>query len=188
MSEYSRLRRQQLIREAEGYLEFMTFGDERQALSAANRERLGSRALAVLAQLDPKTGQRAHATFLTGLVYRAMGRFSEAIEPLLASSKLDPSNVHIWLSLGWCYKRIQRVDLAIDALQEALRNGGAEAIVHYNLACYWSLLGNVRSAVRELAQAFELDAEYREQVAGEADFDPIRSHPDFLSLVSSVIV
>lgn len=188
MNEYTRLRRQQLIREAEGYVEFMTLGGDRWSLSSANREQLGNRALAVLAKLDPKTGQRAHALHLTGLVYRAMGRFAEAIEPLLASSKLDPGNLHVGLALGWCYKRIQRIDLAIDALTETLQAHEQEAILHYNLACYWSLLGNVGSAVRSLAHAFEIDAEYRDLVATESDFDPIRSHPEFQSLVSSVIV
>jgi len=188
VNEYTRLRRQQLIREAEGYVEFMTLGGDRWSLSQVNREQLGAQALAILAKLDPQSGQRVHALLLTGLVYRAMGHHAEAIEPLIAANKLDSGNLHVGLALGWCYKRIQRLDLAIDALSEALQANEQEAILHYNLACYWSLLGNAGSAVRSLAQAFELDGEYRDRVAGESDFDPIRAHPDFQSLVSSVIV
>lgn len=188
MSEYSRLRRQQLIREAEGYVDFMSLGDERWTLSQANRDQLGGRALAVLAKLDPKGGQRGQALYLTGMVYRAMGRFADAIEPLTEANKLNPGEIHVGLALGWCYKRIHRVDLAIDALLEVLQNHDQEPIVHYNLACYWGLLGKVTAAVRCLTHAFELDPEYRDRVASESDFDPIRNHPEFQSLVSSVIV
>lgn len=188
MSEYTRLRRQQLIREAEGYVEFMALGAERWSLSQANLDLLGARALAVLAKLDPKSGQRGHALYLTGMVYRAMGRHAEAIDPLIEANKLDQGNLEVGLALGWCYKRIQRVDLAIEALTEVLQANDQEAIVHYNLACYWSLSGNVGAAVRCLAHAFELNPEYRDKVTSESDFDPIRNHPEFQSVISSVIV
>ena len=57
-----------------------------------------------------------------------------------------------------------------------------EAIVHYNLACYWSLAGDVDRALQYLAQSFDIDPRYRELVADEADFDPIRDLPDFQAL------
>ena len=100
---------------------------------------------------------------------------------------MEPQNVHIRLSLGWCYKRCRRLDLAIQSLEEALESDASQAIVHYNLACYWSLAGNVKLAVAYLSQAFELDPEYRDLVAREADFDPIRNHPHFQALASVVV-
>ena len=54
----------------------------------------------------------------------------------------EPRNVRIYLALGWCYKRIHRLDLAIETLEEALEIDSNPAlnrgILHYNLACYWS--------------------------------------------------
>jgi hypothetical protein len=59
--------------------------------------------------------------------------------------------------------------------------------VHYNLACYWSLAGNVKLSVAYLSQAFDLEPEYRDLVLREADFDPIRNHPHFQALTSVIV-
>ena len=44
-----------------------------------------------------------------------------------------------------------RLDLAIETLQDALDIEPGEAILHYNLACYWSLANNVQLALDFLA-------------------------------------
>jgi len=62
-----------------------------------------------------------------------------------------------------------------------------QAIVHYNLACYWSLARNARLAVQYLEQAFELDPAYRDLVPVEHDFDPIREHPRFQELMTVIV-
>ena len=99
----------------------------------------------------------------------------------------NPDNFHTWLALGWCNKRIGRLDLAIQSLEEALLVAPDQAIIHYNLACYWSLVNNSKLALRYLTQAFEIDPGFRDLVAGETDFDPIRDHPGFLELTSVIV-
>lgn len=187
MSDYTRLRRQQLVREAEGYLDIMTGLSDRCQLEPVLRDRLGKKALAVLAGLDTTSGQKAHALYLTGQIYRAMERYSDAVAPLKQSVALQQDSIHVWLALGWCYKRLDRIDLAIEALEQAFEVNASEAIIHYNLACYWSLAGNVKLSVMYLAQAFELDPDYRELVREESDFNPIRKHPYFQALTSVIV-
>src|SRR5437773_1688815 len=119
MSDPNRIRRQQLIRQAEGYLELITLYGERWTCAAPVRDTLASR--------------------------------------------------------------------AIETLERALEAEPEMAIVHYNLACYWSLAGNARHAVSFLAQAFELQPEYREHVLKEHDFDPIRNHPYFQALTTVIV-
>lgn len=176
------------MREVEGYIELMALGGERWPLSTANRATLGHRALEVLGKLDQTDSQRAHALLLSGLVYRAMEQYQEAIPFLEASARMDHESLQTWLALGWCHKRTGRVDLAIESMEQALDSHSAEAIVHYNLACYWALTGEVFKTIRSLSHAFELEPEYRERVAAETDFDRVRSHPDFQALLTSVIV
>ena len=106
---------------------------------------------------------------------------------LREAAEIEPQNIHIRLSLGWCYKRCRRLDLAIQALEEALEADASHAIIHYNLACYWSLAGNVKLAVAYLAQAFDLEPEYRDLVQDERDFDPIRNHPHFQALTAVIV-
>ena len=79
------------------------------------------------------------------------------------------------------------MDLAIQALEEALLVDSEEAIVHFNLACYWSLAERAQQSLAHLSQAFALDFKYRDLVDEEKDFDPIRSHPDFLALTGMIV-
>ncbi len=186
MADYQRIIRQQAIREAEGYLDLA--GIAEQWPSAVElRMRLAQRALEALGRLDPTSNRRAHVLYLTGQAYRVMHRYREAIAPLADAADLDPENISIWLALAWCHKRTSRLDLAIESLEKALVIESREAILHYNLACYWSLAGNPRIASRYLAQSFDIDPSYREMVADESDFDPIRDLPDFQSLMGAIV-
>ena len=91
------------------------------------------------------------------------------------------------MALGWCYKRIGRIDLAIEALEQARSQDPQQAIIHYNLACYWSLAGNAATALQYLAQSFSMDPQFRQLAEHEPDFDPIRSDPGFQSLTSIIV-
>ena len=184
MSQYQRIRREQLLREAEGYLDLlMSFPNCWQPRRSV-RDQLAQRALDTLARLDKGAGRRADALHLTGQALRAMERYREAIAPLQEAAEFDPENIHIWLALGWCHKRTGRLDLAIQALEEALSADSSQAIIYYNLACYWSLAGNAKLAVAYLSRALDMDPDYRDLVGAESDFDPIRAHPHFQALTS----
>lgn len=167
MSSHDRIRRQQLILQAEGYLEL---GMPRHGLE-------------VLARYGDPDSLSPHALYLQGECLRALERFAEALEPLKRAAEASPSNLHVWLALGWCYKRTGRIDLAIESLEEALSVEPNDALICYNLACYWSLAKNKRQALVYLSRAIDLKDDYRAMVADESDFDPIRADPGFQALV-----
>lgn len=187
LSTYHRVRRQQLLREAEGYLDLLMVFAEQWPLRPEVRDRIGQRVLETLDQLELDHEPHSHLLYLRGQTLRAMQRFSEAVGPLKASSELDPENLNVWLALGWCYKRCGRLDLAIQALEDAMNIDPGQGIVYYNLACYWALAKNAKLAVTYLARAFDLDPSYRDLVPDEHDFDTIRNQRDFLSLTSVVV-
>jgi tetratricopeptide (TPR) repeat protein len=187
VSKYERIRRQQILREAEGYLDLIAVVSHQWPLAPHARDRLAQRSLDALARLDRQGSCCVQARCLVGQALRIMERYAEAIAPLDEAAELDPENISIRLELGWCHKRSGRLDLAIQALEEALAVDGSEAIVHYNLACYWSLASNVKLALAYLGRAFELDSNYRDLVADEPDFDSIRNHPDFMTLTSVIV-
>jgi tetratricopeptide (TPR) repeat protein len=178
---------QQKLREAEGYLNLLHSAASHGWIPLELRQPLAGRALELLDRVAEFGHLDAAALFLRGQALRALERYEEAVVSFRRASELNPRNRHIPLALAWCYKRCQRVDLAIEALEQALLIAPGAAILYYNLACYWSLSRNVQRAVSYLCRAFELNPNYRGQVAREPDFDPIRHHPYFLS-VTSVIV
>ncbi|HAN99695.1 MAG TPA: hypothetical protein DCQ98_20730 [Planctomycetaceae bacterium] len=182
-----RVRRQQLMRQAEGYLELCLAGDEWGGATTAVRDRLVDRGLECLEELEPKPSIRAHLFRLRGQLLRVAERFDMAVDVLRQAVAAAPGDLSLYVSLGWCYKRLNRLDLAIEILEQATDFEDKTGIIHYNLACYWALAGHVTVSIRHLAQAFEIDAELRDLVANESDFDPIREHPDFQSLMTVIV-
>lgn len=180
----ARLKRKQLIREAEGYLELMTLFDDRWPLALANRRELADRVVETLAQIENPQGFKPQILFLKGQAHRAAERYAQAVNLLEQSLRLDPENIHCFLALGWCYKRLNQMDLAVEALRGAIVLEPESAISHYNLACYLALTGNLKETIKHLAIAIDLDHKYRHLVAIEPDFDPVRETPEFQSLLS----
>jgi Flp pilus assembly protein TadD len=176
-----------LIREADGYLELVTIFADLWELPSAVRDRLAERALAAVRRLNMHDEENAYVFYLQGQALRAMERYEDAIVPLRKAAELEPDNIHTYLALGWCYKRIGWLDFAIEALEEAFSVDPRQAIIHYNLACYWSLSGNTNLALAYLASALEIDPSYKELVAKEPDFDSIREHPSFQELTSVIV-
>jgi tetratricopeptide (TPR) repeat protein len=153
-------------REAEGYLEL---GMPLQALQALDR-------LGDPAAFSPRS------LFLWGEALRTLERYFEAVVPLERAAKMLPEEVDVRIALGWCYKRTNQLDRAIETLEQVLIVKPDEAILRYNLACYLSLAGHKRRALRHLSQALAMDPVYRKMVETESDFDPIRDDPEFQAL------
>jgi len=125
------------------------------------------------------------ASFLSGEALRALGHFREALKPLEVAVALRPDSVDVALALGWCYKRTHRLAQAIDALQRASQHNPYDPLkplIHYNLACYWSLAGDSAKALDELTEALSLDPALQSRLADEPDFDRIRNNPEFARL------
>ncbi len=161
-----RIRRR--LGEAEGYLELG----------------LAGRALEILQSRPDWATMRFEANYLTGEALRTLGRHREALKPLELAAALKPGDVGVAIALGWCYKRTHRLAQAIDALERAAREEPEEPLLHYNLACYWSLAANPAKALDELALALELEPDLLALIAEESDFDNLRGDPDFERLTA----
>jgi tetratricopeptide (TPR) repeat protein len=182
-----RIRRQQILREAEGYLELIGLFGEDWVPAAPIRRRLAQRSLDTLSRLAERSTPNPQTFLLRGLAFRAAEQYAEAIEPLQAAVAGDPNLIDGWLALGWCYKRSGRLELAIEALKQSLLVSPDQGIIHYNLSCYWSLAGNVSLALHHLERALALDSDFRSLAEREPDFDPIRNDPGFRSLTSVIV-
>ena len=158
---YDRIKRQ--LGQAEGYLNLG----------------MPARALAILEARADWATMPFEAAFLTGEALRTSGRYRDALKPLEMAAALRPDDVGTAVALAWCYKRTQRLAQAIDALGRAVRHQPREPLLHYNMACYWSLAGDPSKAATCLTNALGLDPSLRDRIAREPDFDPARAHPDF---------
>lgn len=148
---------------------------------------MAQQALAALDRIEDPGSFRSHSLLLRGEALRALDRYREALTALQEALKYAPTNTQIHLAMGWCYKRVGQLDWAADILRRAVEEDPEEAQLHYNLACYYSLMGQRQRAIASLAIAIRLDRRYRDMACEEADFDPIRSDPDFQELASIVV-
>lgn len=165
------LRRQRLTRvcrQAEGYLEL---GMPQHALSSLQKQ-------GKLVHGD------ARGCYLLGETLRELRRYRQAVYPLRRSLELIPDDVNVHIALAWCYKRTGRLEMAIDVLEHAVQIEPGAAILHYNLACYWSLAHDRRRTLQHLALALEIDGNFRDFVWQEPDFEPMRGDPLFRSLTA----
>jgi tetratricopeptide (TPR) repeat protein len=167
MSRISRDRIRRLLDEAEGYLMLD----------------LPRHSLQILDSRPDWSTMQFEACFLKGEALRCLDRYREALKPLEIAASLQPGDTRVALALGWCYKRTNRLAQAIDSLERVLREHPYESLLHYNLACYWSLAGNSSKALDALSCALDLDPELRSLVAEEQDFDQLRGNPEFDRLI-----
>lgn len=181
MKSTDRIRRKKWLRQAEGYLDLIMSFDDRWPLSQIERTKLADAAIERLDCIASEMKLQSHDLFLRGQAFRLSGRYEQAITCLNQSLALNSDNVPGYLALGWCHKRTGHLDLAIDALESALELDGEGSIIHYNLACYWSLSNEPQLAAFHLTAALDLNPDFRELIASEPDFDPIRSHPEFVA-------
>ncbi len=120
---------------------------------------------------------------LRGEALRMRGDFEEALKNFEFVLEENEGDIGVLMAMAWCFKRIDRLDKAIESMKQAYLSSPKEAIVLYNLACYYSLAGEKEDAISWLARAIRLDASFRDQVTKETDFDPIRNDPDFQYLM-----
>lgn len=135
---------------------------------------LPERAMEILQARSDWATMQFEASFLTGEALRRMNRLREALIPLERAAALRPGHVGVAIALGWCYKRTQRIAQAIGALERSIEVAPEEPLLHYNLACYWSLAGNADRAIQSLSTALDLDPDLKDRIPLERDFDPIR--------------
>lgn len=186
MATIKQVKRRQNIQMAEGYLDLAMVLEDELSLDLSHKTALADRAIACLKSIKNPLGHKPYVLFLKGQAARAAQRLPEAVNYLKQSLKLDPDNLHSYLALAWCYKRLGRVDQAIEAVSLAVELNSDSAIAQYNLACYFAINRQVELAIMHLSFALDLNSNYRELVAAESDFDSIRENPGFATLTSVV--
>lgn len=179
--------RQILLRRAAGYLELGELLVEPDQETPATACRLLNRALAELRQLPEEMRSGPLASLIEGEALRALGSWQAALAPLGRAAEADPARLESWLGLGWCFKRLDRLDDAIRALESGLAASPRQPILLYNLACYYSLGGNVAVAIDHLTRAITIDGRFRDLTGTERDFDSIRSDPRFVAATHVVV-
>lgn len=177
----------QQLEEAEGYLQLITCVAAKLGLRRSLRRQLAVRALRTARDAPVASEQAWRRLLVMGQCLRILGRFGAAAGCLWRAARMEPHRPLIWIALGWSLRRSGRLDQAITAVTRGLFYTPDNAALHFNLACYLSVIGHAEEAVTELAWALDLEPELRRRIESEADFDRIRFEPTFQAIRQIVV-
>jgi Flp pilus assembly protein TadD len=167
------------LTEAQGYLELATLDIE----SGMSSPDLLDEAQACLDAVASSSILTTEIAYVQGSIHRERQAFGDAIPCFRKVLEQEPGHPTATVGLGWCLKRTGRLAEAIAPYVESIQRHPKMALLHYNLACYLSLLGRTAEALTALEHAFKLDTDFRKLAPGENDFEPIRSLPEFQRLL-----
>lgn len=88
-----------------------------------------------------------------------------------------------WHDVGLDLLRLRQFDPAIHAFQNAINKGQKGGTAMYNLACAYSLKGDVRSGMEWLDKAIENGFSNEEKLMHDPDIENLRTQPGFEALV-----
>lgn len=89
-------------------------------------------------------------------------------------ARLRPDDEHGWIYWAYALRELNRVAEAKAVLLEAEPlHGKTCGLLHYNMACYESLLGNLDEARRRLTAAYKFDKGWKEAAEGDSDLSAL---------------
>jgi predicted Zn-dependent protease len=87
-----------------------------------------------------------------------------------------PGDPDVWVSWAYALRELQRVVEAREVLLQAEPlHAAANPVIHYNLACYYALLGDLPEARRRLALACKADKDWAKAALDDPDLEALRS-------------
>ena len=91
-------------------------------------------------------------------------------------TEVEPSDVQGWVWWAYALREMQQIREARSVLlQIEAIHGNEHAVVPYNLACYYCLLGELDTARRYFAKACKMDPSFKESIATDPDLEGLRA-------------
>lgn len=132
-----------------------------------------------LAELDSiETGDQFRPEVLSARVelHMTTKQWPEVIAVASRLVQTNPEIEHAWIGWAFALRELDRVAEARTVLLAAEpHHGTTSAVLHYNLACYDSLLGNLTEARRRLAIAYRMDDRLKADGALDPDLRALRA-------------
>lgn len=135
------------------------------------------------AELDAITGaQAARADVRSARVDLLMERkaWADVVDAASGLVREHPELEHAWIAWAYALRELNRIEEARAVLLTGeSRHGGSSAVLHYNLACYDSLLGALASARLRLERACRMDKRFRVEGKRDPDLKALRDAGDW---------
>ena len=110
-------------------------------------------------------------------LHMAAKEWRKVIDVASDLARAHPKIEHAWIGWAYALRELNRVGEARAVLLEAEpHHGTTSAVLHYNLACYDSLLGVMASAQARLTRACRMDDRFEAEAALDPDLQALRDN------------
>lgn len=116
-------------------------------------------------------------------IYDQEKKKDNLLRVLLEIKKIIPKEKAINLNIANLYYQRKEYSESITFYNKELSIAQENPIAFYNLACSYSLIGNIEASLKNLEKSISLDKNYIEMAKNDKDFENIKNHPDFIKLL-----
>ncbi|MEK0451642.1 MAG: hypothetical protein RL088_3910 [Verrucomicrobiota bacterium] len=102
-------------------------------------------------------------------IYRVLGRWELMQTVAKRLSLVEPHQPSWIVSLAEATREVESAEAAYEILQKAAESHPNAANLHYKLACYGAVVGDITAAKHHISRAFELNKALRLQALDEKD-------------------
>ena len=148
---------QQFWQAAVGYVELGMFQD-------ANDQ---------LENIDPFNRAAPEVLAVRIEIYHGLQKWELMREVAKRLFDFQPDNIQWTISLAYATRRANSIEVAKEILLNAESKFPNEAIIKYNLACYFCQTGDIEAAKNYLEQTFDLDLNWRVAALEDEDLKPL---------------
>ena len=127
-----------------------------------------------LEDIEAKDRARPEVLKVRVEVCRALKQWEMMAEVSNHLRKIEPDEVGHSLNMSYAVRRFKGEAEAAEILSIALRHYYDDALVRYNLACYWCVMGRVEEAREMLETACKKDESLRELAETDEDLVGLR--------------
>ena len=135
---------------------------------------MGQQAWEELEDIDAKDRARPEVLKVRVEVCRSLQQWEMMAEISNQLRKIESDEVLHPLNMAYAVRRFKSEAEAADILSLALRRYYDDALVRYNLACYWCVMGRIEEAREMVETAFKKDKSLRELAETDEDLAGLR--------------
>ena len=116
-----------------------------------------------------------HPLVLDGRLAVLMHRrnWAQAVETGLKGCAAEPGQASFFIHTAFCLHELGRTEEAHLLLMSGPASLRREALYHYNMGCYLTVLGRLEEAGQHLAEAFRRDSSLKEFAKSDRDLQPM---------------
>jgi len=149
--------------------------DQQHCQAASGYVELGMflEANAELDEIDPFNRAAPEVLALRIAIYRGLEKWELMQEIAKRLADFQPDDIQWTVSFAFATRRANSIQAAKEVLLKAETKFPKEAVIKYNLACYFCQTGDIQNAKNYLKEVFNIDSNWRMAALEDEDLKPL---------------